>query len=428
MKVVRDAVWGDIEIGDRALALLDTREMQRLRGVKQLGTASLVYPSAVHTRFEHALGTMHLARRIMDAVARRREKPLPARLREATEIAALLHDVTHIPFGHTFEDERRLFPRHDSAARTRRFLRAGGLGRALARSGLREDVEAVLAGRPPDPLMRDAIAGTIGADLLDYLARDAHFCGFQSRWDERLFRYFERTSKGGLALRVVKAGLLRSDALSEVLNLLWLRYSLSERVYYHHAKVAAGAMVSKAVEIALSEGLRERDLYPLRDEGLFAHLRARYPRARALGKILDRLETRHLYKRAYVLTREVGERAQEALVRRFHFGRAAREEAERALARAIGAPAEDVVVYCPGPSMAAKEADVPLIFDEGERPRLLSELGLPEVEVLGKKHKDLWRFYVFVAEERRRRAPALARAARELFGYESMMAFEGDRA
>src|SRR5258705_528365 len=65
MKVIRDAVWGDIEVDEAATALLDTREMQRLRGVKQLGTASLVYPSAVHTRFEHALGTMHLARRVL---------------------------------------------------------------------------------------------------------------------------------------------------------------------------------------------------------------------------------------------------------------------------------------------------------------------------------------------------------------------------
>jgi hypothetical protein len=422
MKVIRDAVWGDIEVGAAALSLLDTPEMQRLRGVKQLGTASLVYPSAVHTRFEHALGTLHLAGRILDALAARRPRVLPRRLREATMLAALLHDVTHIPFGHTFEDERRLFPRHDTPARALRFLRSGALGRALEKTGLRPEVESTLAGDPPAPLMADVVRGTIGADLLDYLARDAYFCGLSGRYDARLFRYFDRSPAGRLALAVTKEGLVRSDAVSEVSNLLWLRYSLSERVYYHHAKIAAGAMISKAVEIALERGLREADLYALRDEGLFEHLRTRFPRARPLAAMLARLEARRLYKRAYVLTRAVGERAQRALVARFHFDRAARAEAEEGLARATGLASEDVIVYCPAPGMAAKEADIPLIVGGGEK--TLADLGLPEVDVIVRKHRDLWRFYVFLAEERRDRAPALARACRERFGYESAFSKE----
>jgi HD superfamily phosphohydrolase len=414
MKVIRDAVWGDIEVGREALALLDTPEMQRLRGIRQLGTAALVYPSAVHTRFEHALGTMHLARRILAEVGRRGGKPLPARLARATELAALLHDVTHIPFGHTLEDERRLFPRHDSAARMRRFLARGELGRALRASGLAAEVEATLAGAPPDPLMGDVVAGTIGADLLDYLARDAYFCGFHARWDERLLRYFERSRAGGLGLRVVKEGLLRSDALSEVLSLLWLRYALSERVYYHHAKVAAGAMISKAVEIALGLGLRERELYALTDEGLVRHLRARFPRSRPLAAILARYEARRLYKRAFVLTPAIGEPALDALVARFHDDRAARARAEAELAAAARIAPEDVIVHCPAPAMAAKEPDVPILF-EGAAARSPVGVALVEMTYLKRKHHDLWRFYVFVAAERRAKAPALARAAERLF-------------
>ncbi len=417
MKVIRDAIWGDIEVGDAALALIDTPEMQRLRGIKQLGTASLVYPSAVHTRFEHSLGTMHVAERILARAGLK--GALPRRLREATALAALLHDVTHIPFGHTFEDERRLFPRHDTPARTLAFLRRGALARALDRTGLRDEVEATLAGTPPAPLMADVACGTVGADLLDYLARDAYFCGLAIRYDARLFRTFARSPEGRLALAIEKAGLVRSDALSEALNLLWLRYALSERVYYHHAKVAAGAMVSKAVEIALAAGLRERDLWDLRDEGLFEYLRARFPRSRPLAALLGRLAARRLYKRAYVLTRDVGESAQRALADRYHYDRAAREAAERALARAIGARPEDVIVYCPSPDMALKEADVPLLV--GGETVSLTDLDLPEVQLLRAKHRALWRFYVFVAEERRAAAPALARAAQEIFGHENMM-------
>lgn len=430
-KVIRDAVWGDIEVGAAALRLLDTPEMQRLRGIKQLGTASLVYPSAVHTRFEHSLGSMHVARRMLERIAARRRGParakrgkgaaLPARLAEATALAALVHDVAHIPFGHTLEDERRLFPRHDAPERTRAFLGAGPLGDALARTGLRDEVEATLAGKAPHPLMGDVVRGTMGADMLDYLARDAYFCGLALRYDERLFRYFDCAPDGRLAIAAIKDGLIRSDAISEVLNLLWIRYALSERVYYHHAKVAAGAAISKAIEIALGLGLAEADLYPLRDESLFERLRARFPRARPLARILDRLEARRLYKRAYVLTREVGDEAQAALVERFHFDRVAREEAEVALARAARLAPEDVIVYCPAPRMAAKEADIPVLVGEREA-RNLADLRLPEVEVLLEKHRDLWRFYVFVAAEARAAAAPLARACEERFAMKNMLA------
>ncbi|MGH7297224.1 MAG: HD domain-containing protein [Polyangiaceae bacterium] len=413
-------MWGDIEADERALGLIDTPEFQRLRGIKQLGTTSLVYPSAVHTRFEHSLGAMHTAARMLAAIEERAGKPFPARIRAATVIASLLHDVTHIPFGHTLEDERRLFPRHDEPERMLRFLRSGALARAIDRTRLRVEVEEILTGSPADPLPADIVRGTFGADLLDYLARDAYFCGLAGRYDARLFRAFGRARDGRLGLALSKDGLLRSDAVSEVLNLLWLRCALSERVYYHHAKVAAGAAISKAVEIGLSLGLAEEDLYVLGDDGLLDMLRRRFARSRPMQAILGRLAARSLYKRAYVLTRAVGEEAQSRLVARFHQDRRAREEAESGLAREVGLRAEDVILYCPQPAMAAKEADAPIVIDGGAA-RSLSDLRLPEVALLTSKHRDLWRFYIFIAAERRELAPALARAAYERFGHENML-------
>jgi HD superfamily phosphohydrolase len=417
VKVIRDAVHGDIELDATAVAVLDTPEMQRLRGVKQLGTASLVYPSAVHTRFEHALGTFHVARRILDRV-RSRGAGFSEREESAVLVAALAHDVTHVPFGHTLEDERRLVERHDAPERTLRFLWTGGLARAIDAAGVRDLVEAILAGAPERPVLADVVRGTVGADLLDYLARDAYFCGFRRTYDERLFRYFEET-QGRLALSVTgEGGLPRSDALSEVLNLLWLRYSLCERVYYHHAKVAAGAAVSKAVELALGLGLELEELFEERDEGLLGTLATRFAgRSAALALVLARIAGRRLYKRAYVLTPAIGPPAEEALVARYHFDRGARAGAEAELAAAIGAAPEDVIVYCPAPAMAAKEADIPVVVDPAARaPVPLAALGLPEVEVLVAKHRALWRFYVLVAEERREQAGTLARACERLFG------------
>src|SRR6476619_5072544 len=101
-KLIRDAVHGDIEMGPLEVELIDTPEFQRLRGIKQLGTAFLVFPSAVHTRFEHSLGTSWMAQRILESVRRSQSSSaVSAQDENVIRVAALLHDLTHIPFGHT---------------------------------------------------------------------------------------------------------------------------------------------------------------------------------------------------------------------------------------------------------------------------------------------------------------------------------------
>src|SRR5207253_3667976 len=97
-------------------------------------------------------------------------------------------------------------------------------------------------------------------------------------------------------------GMLRRDALSELVNLLRLRYTLSERVYFHHTKIASGAMISKAVELGLRAGLQSEELRTLKDETLFFVLRQRFSTDGAITRLIEKLETRHLYKACYVLT------------------------------------------------------------------------------------------------------------------------------
>src|SRR5712692_11267058 len=101
--IIRDPIHGDIALSPVEEKVLDFPEVQRLRGIKQLGTASLVYPGCVHTRFDHALGTNALAKRIVAAV-RESGTVVEAELAQLIGVAALLHDVTHVPFGHTLED------------------------------------------------------------------------------------------------------------------------------------------------------------------------------------------------------------------------------------------------------------------------------------------------------------------------------------
>src|SRR5882672_3699673 len=142
-KLIRDAVHGDIEMGPLEVELMDTPEFQRLRGIKQLGTAYLVFPSAVHTRFEHSLGTSWMAHRILEKV--RRVGTISPDDETLIRVSALLHDITHIPFGHTLEDERRVLPRHDKDfARVSYFLEDSSVGRILKREGIQAEVISAL--------------------------------------------------------------------------------------------------------------------------------------------------------------------------------------------------------------------------------------------------------------------------------------------
>ena len=134
MKTIRDAVHGDLDFTPDELAVVDTATFQRLRQIKQLGAACLVYPSAVHTRFEHSLGACGVAKKMIAAIRRNcGEKAISADDERLIGIYALCHDITHIPFGHTIEDERRVFPRHDqNTARIDHFLGGPTSGRRSA--------------------------------------------------------------------------------------------------------------------------------------------------------------------------------------------------------------------------------------------------------------------------------------------------------
>lgn len=412
-------MWGDIELEPFLVDLLDTAELQRLRGIRQLGTAHLVYPSANHTRFEHVLGACHVAGRILDALARAGQRLAPEVVR-AVRAAALVHDVGHVPFGHTFEDERRIFPRHDGPERTRLFLGDTALGRALAAHGLLElvldSMGAAGEGAPRSPpLVADIVSGTISADLLDYLARDAHATGIRRAYDERVFRYMD-VDQGRLVLRLQKRGLPREDAFSEVIHLLRLRYTLSERVYFHHAKIASGALVSKLVERAVGLGLALAELFALGDEGLLLHLERAYaPKDRVIARLLDDMRARRLPKRAFLLTRRVPPELQAGLVARFHHDRAERERVEAELEREAGLDPGDVIIYCPGAEMALKEANI--LVDTGRGGvRSLKDLQLREVDELLERHRDLWKFFVLVSARRRDARAALSRACAARFG------------
>ena len=411
--LIRDPVHGDLSLTPLETAVLDLPELQRLRGVKQLGTASYVYPGALHTRFDHSLGASALAHRII-AGLRREGVAVADDVAELVAVGTLLHDVTHVPFGHTLEDERRLFPRHDKGARLGRLL-DGSLGAALDRLGIRAAVAGLLgaAANPLPAWTAEVISSTIDADLLDYLRRDAYFTGLAHDYDDRVFRYFT-VADGHLALSMAKHGMDRPDARSEVIQLLRMRYFLTERVYYHHTKVAAGAMISKAVELALDAGaLEEADMLALNDWTLLDRLAQCAPAA----GLATRLARRQLLKRGYVVSaRSVDAAQRAALVRRFHESRPERHAAERLLANELGCAEGEVIVYCPALTVM-KEASARVVTSRGLGALNDSDdAGSAEIRALQDRYAQLWRLYVFVPREMARHTAALAAP---LFGHTS---------
>lgn len=429
MKTVRDAVWGDIRLTRLQAEVMDTRSFQRLRGIRQLGMSHLVYPSAMHSRFEHSLGTCWVTRKIIAHLAESSPERLPPLLSgELPGMVALLHDITHVPFGHTLEDERRLFQRHDVCERRlKHMIEDSAIGAILERAGLRVPVMAILSpsGKKLSEewqLVKDVVSGPVGADLLDYLRRDALFCGLDLRYDDRVFNTLA-LRKGRLIFDIQKRGLLRQDALSELIHLLRMRYSLTERVYYHHAKIAAGAMVSKVIEILLRGKIfAQAELFDLNDQSLLHLLEQRSADIPAARALLEALASRRLHKCVYMLQTKglqgqgIDLRTKKSLVHRYHLNLLGEREAlEKQLTESLGLEEGDVIVYCPAEEMALKEARMPSLIP-GDRVKALDELKLPEIEVLLDKHRSLWRFRVLLARRALPIGDRLSRLCRRLLG------------
>jgi HD superfamily phosphohydrolase len=175
-EVIRDPLWNNIGIDSKALAVLDTEPFQRLRYVRQLGHAYLVYPGATHSRFEHAVGTYHLAQRALSLLRDRGGlAQVPSDEAELVRLAALLHDIGHYPFSHALEEAG--LPSHEDLAPER--FRHPELAEALAHTGLTSvaaRLGKLIAGCSDSPL-QGLISGALDLDKIEYLTRDARMCG-----------------------------------------------------------------------------------------------------------------------------------------------------------------------------------------------------------------------------------------------------------
>ena len=288
-EVVRDPLWNNIGIDAQALAVLDTTPFQRLRYVRQLGHAFLVYPGATHTRFEHALGTYHLARRALGVLQERGSLAAVATDEPAViRLAALLHDIGHYPFSHALEEAG--LPSHETLARDH--LRHPELAHALAATGIRDvadRIAALITGGSASPL-HGLIAGALDLDKIEYLTRDAHMCGvpYGTVDVDRLLhslvvvRESDRPTVG-----------LHEKGVSALESLLFAKYQMYRNVYWHHAVRSATAMFKRLVRDAIRGGrLEVAWIGGSTDEALMERLGAHGD-----APLAERLRRRRLYKR-----------------------------------------------------------------------------------------------------------------------------------
>ncbi len=287
--VVRDPLWNNIRLDADALALVDTPAVQRLRYVRQLGHAFLVYPGATHTRFEHALGAYHLARRALTQLADAAGGPGAGVAIDPDEarlvrLAALLHDIGHYPFSHALEEAG--LPRHEGLAE--RHLTGGELATVLERLGVRpERLLALIRGSGINAPLAGLVSGSVDVDKLDYLSRDAMMCGVP----------YGVIDVDRLLGSLVLAGgtvVLHEKGFAALESLLFAKYQMYRNVYWHHAVRSATAMFKRLVRRAVAAGqLATADVAVATDDGLIHDLQRLDPTGLARA-----LRERRLAKRA----------------------------------------------------------------------------------------------------------------------------------
>jgi hypothetical protein len=235
----------------RVRALIDTPEMRRLSRISQLGLVSLVYPGAVHSRFEHSLGVYRLALAFLGRL--RRDSHFAATVDEgdaaAFIVAALVHDIGHWAYCHPLEDMGLAeLPRHESLVG--RILGAGEPA-AILRSewGLEPArVAALIDGTATDPagmLLHSLLSGPIDVDKMDYLARDSLHAGvpYGRHFDQDRLLASLCIDAGEQTLAITDKGRTAAELM------VFARYVMFSEVYWHHAVRAATGMLQRAVWI-----------------------------------------------------------------------------------------------------------------------------------------------------------------------------------
>lgn len=281
-EAIRDPLWGHVYLTPEFSALLASAPYQKLRRILQLGPTAAVYPGATHTRAAHSIGVYHLARRLLRALLERGAESWTTAIGAKSFLAAaLLHDLGHFPYAHSLKE----LPLEDHEALTAKLIVAEPLRTLTARAGADPYLTAAIVdgdlpinGDAEAVFFRKLLSGVLDPDKLDYLNRDARFCGVPYGAQDVDFTFSRLHPHPERGVDVDSRGIQSVEAI------LFAKYLMYRSVYWHRTVRVATAMVKKAVSAGLESGvLVPEELYGLDDEGLFALLAQRHHPAFSLA-------------------------------------------------------------------------------------------------------------------------------------------------
>lgn len=235
MAIIKDEVYGTIEFNEIEERIIDTAEFQRLRRIRQMSVTNLVYPGANHTRFEHALGTAHLASVIADKLVDDRDE------RAKIKLFGLLHDIGHPAFSHEGEDVlKRYIGNHEKIGKE--FIQRSAVADILNENYRAKEIADMFGSSKGMIVETD-----IGADRMDYLKRDALNTGvaYGIIDIDRLVHTMKIFEK---ELCITEGGMEAAESL------LVARFMMFATVYLHKTVRIATAMLQRAIECAIEEG------------------------------------------------------------------------------------------------------------------------------------------------------------------------------
>jgi hypothetical protein len=341
---VRDVLWGHIYLTPALAELTKSPPFMRLRRIFQLGPAYYVYPGATHTRASHSIGVYHLARRLLQNLAERGAAPwLHAGGIRSFLCASLLHDLGHFPYTHSLKE----LPLRSHEELTGKIILEEPVKSLVAAAGgdpyfTAAIVDTRLSGGGDKELFfyRKLLSGVLDPDKLDYLNRDARYCGvpYGAQDVDFIFSRLRPHPERGIDID--------SRGIPSVESILFSKYLLYRTVYWHRAVRSATAMIKKALLGGLELGLiAKEELYNPDDQGLF-DLMSR--RSHPLFSLAGKVKMGQLYPMAAEFPFD--ERQHQGLLdinHRSRYEKALAHELSQALG--ISIPHEELIIDVPEP-------------------------------------------------------------------------------
>jgi len=256
-KQIYDPVHGFISITPLMKSIIDTPEFQRLRDLKQLGAVHYVYPSAVHTRFEHSVGVSHLAGIMAESLIKRTSLQNSKRTVELVRIAGLVHDIGHGPYSHLYDTRIRhpTEPEHEERGCSIFSNMVRKYNLLLSEEEVMMIINMIA---PPNHLcnywLYQIVANKqcqLDVDKIDYIERDCFHTGvkFGGEWGRLLTQCEIKKVEGNLQIAWPK------KLEYEIFQLFATRYRLHRQVYNHHTVKAYEYCVSKILSAAKQKGV-----------------------------------------------------------------------------------------------------------------------------------------------------------------------------